>query len=110
MALHTNLEKSSFDDILFYLAAALRFPNARLSNFVDILDEKEQTQFAAFHITLSDNTVYIAFRGTDFTIVGWREDFMMGYQVVPAQRYAAKYNKIVNKVIRIVPEFSNMIY
>ncbi|MCB7374513.1 DUF2974 domain-containing protein [Bariatricus massiliensis] len=52
----------------------------------------------------------MAFRGTDFTIVGWCEDFMMGYQVVPAQRYAAKYNKIVNKVIRIVPEFSNMIY
>lgn len=92
LALHTNLEKSSFDDILFHLAAAPRFQNARLSNFVDILDdEKEQTQFAALHITLSDNTVYIAFRGTDFTIVGWREDFMMGYQVVPAQRYAAKY-------------------
>jgi len=53
LALHTNLEKSSFDDILFYLAAALRFQNARLSNFVDIVDEKEQTQFAAFHITLS---------------------------------------------------------
>lgn len=41
---------------------------------------------------LPDKTAYIAFRGTDDTIVGWKEDFNLAFlPVVPAQRMAAEY-------------------
>ncbi len=41
---------------------------------------------------LPDGTSFIAFRGTDSTVVGWKEDFNMTYlSPVPAQEEAAAY-------------------
>lgn len=49
-------------------------------------------QFAAVTFDLPDGTHYVAFRGTDSTIVGWREDFNMAFESpVPAQSAAVKY-------------------
>lgn len=73
------------------LAVSRRFKKAKLSKFTDITDEAEQTQFSALHIKLEDGTVYIAFRGTSDEIIGWREDFSLSYQIMPAQRQAARY-------------------
>ena len=75
------------------IAATNRFCNARLSEYVDVINEA--TQFAALTISLDDNTYYIAFRGTDTTIVGWREDFQMSFQTVPAQKMAVGYLEAV---------------
>jgi hypothetical protein len=49
-------------------------------------------QFAAVTFDLPDGTHYVAFRGTDSTIVGWREDFNMAFESpIPAQSAAVKY-------------------
>ncbi len=45
------------------------------------------------HIALSEDTTYIAFRGTADSLVGWKEDFSMSFQVMPAQTLAEKYIK-----------------
>lgn len=73
------------------MAVSKRFSGARLSNYIDIYDEPRQTQFAALHVALADGTTYIAFRGTDQTICGWREDFAMSFQVVGAQKQGVHY-------------------
>jgi uncharacterized membrane protein HdeD (DUF308 family) len=72
-------------------AYSKRFRNCKLSHYQDTLDKELQTQFAAMHIELEDGTVYIAFRGTDESILGWREDFTMSYETIPAQLHAVKY-------------------
>lgn len=82
-----NLPLSFFKE----LAYSKRFRNARISNYKDICNNDLEIQFAALHIELDDGTVYIAFRGTDQTILGWREDFSMSFQTVPAQHEAVKY-------------------
>jgi hypothetical protein len=54
--------------------------------------EQEQTQFAAMAWALPDGTVFLSFRGTDNTLIGWKEDFNMSFcDSVPAQREAAAY-------------------
>ena len=74
------------------MAARARFRDVLLSGYVCKLDEQTETQFAALCAALPDGTVYAAFRGTDDTIVGWKEDFNMGFlPIVPAQREAADY-------------------
>lgn len=73
------------------MAASQRFQNAYLSNFQCVLDTDISTQFAALQIELEDGTVYISYRGTDESIVGWREDFRVGFEITPAQRMAADY-------------------
>ena len=65
-----------------------RFRTAELANFVYITDSVSQIQFSALHIALDDGTTYIAFRRTGDEIVGWREDFCMSYQIMPAQKQA----------------------
>ena len=74
------------------MAASRRFSDLTLCAYVSRTDEETQTQFSALTILLSDKTAYIAFRGTDDTIVGWKEDFNLAFlPVVPAQKMAAEY-------------------
>jgi len=42
-----------------------------------------------------DSQMYIAFRGTDDSIVAWKEDFMMSFSVIPAQKFALDFLKHV---------------
>lgn len=79
------------ESILARMARTNRFCHVKLSRYVDVLDEETQIQFAALHIELGDGTTYIAFRGTDDRLVGWREDFSMSFQLMPSQKSAAEY-------------------
>ncbi len=73
------------------LAESRRFGSATLGAYVDIMDDSRALQFSALRIDLPDAGSYVAFRGTDSTLVGWREDFMLSFQVTEAQREAARY-------------------
>lgn len=73
------------------LAASARFGNASLRSYVDIVDEEHTLQFSALCIDLDEDTTYVSYRGTDNSLVGWREDFMLSFTVTEAQRQAAAY-------------------
>ena len=80
------------------LAASKRFKNIKLLNYVDEYDSDVQKQFAAMTYRLTMNTYLVVFRGTDDTLIGWKEDFHMTYMDhVPAQRRAASYLQHVMK-------------
>ncbi|MEA4971823.1 MAG: DUF2974 domain-containing protein [Candidatus Metalachnospira sp.] len=69
-----------------------RFRDMRLTKYINKIDYDKQQQFAALTIILGDGSNYIAFRGTDDTIIGWKEDFNMGFLTpVPSQLTAVKY-------------------
>ena len=63
-----------------------RYKDLRLGDYVSIFDEEKGEQFSALTVILPDNTRYIAFRGTDDTLLAWKEDFMLGATgIIPAQ-------------------------
>ena len=69
-----------------------RFNSMKLFAYVNKIDEKTQTQFSAITIKINENELYISFRGTDNTLIGWKEDFNMGFVFpVPAQELAVDY-------------------
>lgn len=78
---------------LFEAAAfSLRFQNSKLNYMMELTDIEQQMQFAAMTFFLEDGTIYIAYRGTDETIVGWKEDFNMAFkEPIPSQLLAAEY-------------------
>lgn len=79
-------------DLLKAVSESARFNNIRMSFYRSILIPEEDTQFAAVTIFLEDGSAYIAFRGTDNTLTGWKEDFNMSFQSsVPAQQLALEY-------------------
>ena len=55
-----------------------RFGTMQLCRYVDNLDEEKTAQMSAVTYLLDDGTIYVAFRGTDSTLVGWKEDFDIG--------------------------------
>ena len=72
-----------------------RFRGLRVGEYAERLDESEQQQFAAMTFDLgADFGLYVAFRGTDGTLVGWKEDFNMAVRCpVPSQESAYRYAK-----------------
>ena len=82
------------EDILLLekLAQSRRFQNAELCAYINKLDVTAEKQFSAVTILLEDETAFLAFRGTDSSLVGWKEDFNMSFmEEVPAQREAEAY-------------------
>ncbi|KFI57871.1 DUF2974 domain-containing protein [Bifidobacterium gallicum] len=74
------------------LAGNPRFSSSELNAAQVRFRTDQATQFAAITYKLPDGTLVIGYRGTDDTLVGWREDFDMSYAYpVPAQRMAADY-------------------
>ncbi len=69
-----------------------RFHNTKIMNYVNRIDLDTEMQFAAVTIVLPDDMVYVAFRGTDETIVGWKEDLNLAFsEPVPGQRMSVEY-------------------
>ncbi len=73
------------------IASTNRYKNIRIRNYVSKNDLDKTLQFAAMEFLLPDGTSYVAFRGTDDTIVGWKEDFMLAISEVEAEKEAVKY-------------------
>ena len=78
--------------LMHKMVKAERFKNMRLMNYINEIDEENQTQFSAVSFLLDNDTIYVAYRGTDNTIVGWKEDFNMSFLYqTPGQIRAAQY-------------------
>ena len=82
--------------LLRKMAECPRFREMKVNCFCDHLDVRKAEQFAAATVELGDGSIYLSFRGTDDTIAGWKEDFLLGCQPeVPAQKKAVAYVKAV---------------
>lgn len=78
----------------------VRFRNMKLNCYINIIETQAdfETQFSAVTFLLEDGTMYVAYRGTDETIVGWKEDFNMAFlSPVPGQELAIKYLNMVTE-------------
>lgn len=84
------------------MLAGRRYRNLKLNCHVNVIEKEWETQFSAITFILEDGTVYVAYRGTDETIVGWKEDFNMAFlSPVPGQEYSVKYlNAVASRIKR----------
>ena len=96
--LKTNVDPSGFDRFqkkrwkLFETCAALdRYAGWKMCDYVNEIDVGREMQFCACTFRLPGGVSVIAFRGTDLTVVGWKEDLNMSYMTVPSQHEAAEY-------------------
>lgn len=79
-------------ELLYAMADTVRFGGIRLHDYVNVVDDERNIQFSAVTADLPDGQVCVCFRGTDSSLVGWREDFTMAFESpVPAQMEALTY-------------------
>ena len=75
-----------------------RYQDTLLYNYMNVVNS--DMQFGAITMKLPDNSIYVAFAGTDTSIIGWEEDFKMTYLYPGAsQKYASIY---LNKAIGLL--------
>ena len=87
------------------VAASPRMRGIRLSCYAEDLDAAREKQFSACTLRLPGGDAYVSFRGTDNTLVGWKEDFNMAFERdVPSQVSAKAYLE------RVAPTISGRIY
>ena len=95
------LPKEIFE--LFRLAGeSVRFGNIKLCRYVNKINQITEIQFCAMTIFIDEiREIFVDFRGTDDTLVGWKEDFNMGFMTpVPSQTESVRYfNYIVNRCV-----------
>ena len=79
------------------LAESRRFGGVILHDYVNTVDESNTEQFSAVSFDLDNGITFVSFRGTDDSIIGWKEDFNIAIMSsVPAQTDAACYlNRIL---------------
>lgn len=78
------------------LLTSRRYKKLRLNCHINMVEKEWETQFSAVTFLLDDGTLYVAFRGTDESIVGWKEDFNMAFLYpVPGQALSVKYLNMV---------------
>ena len=96
------LVPDGISQMLRKLMASPRFCGMTLNGYEALLDDEVEEQFSALTIDLGNGSIYISFRGTDDTIVGWKEDLNMSFlEEIPSQKQAVDY---VARIARQYPE------
>ncbi len=77
-----------------------RYGDLKVSAFINGVDYGSEMQFAAMTVDLG-GTFIVAFRGTDDTLIGWKEDFNMCFTgEIPAQAKAKEYLEAAARAVR----------
>lgn len=86
--LRMRADKRLFEEI----GRCPRYARLLLRSYVNIISAAEEKQFAAVSVELGDGSLFVSYRGTDNTLVGWKEDFNMCFmRRIPAQTDAIAY-------------------
>ena len=61
------------------MVCGARFRGTKVAHFREVFDKEKVQQFAALVFLLPNGSKYVSFRGTDLSITGWKEDFLMSF-------------------------------
>lgn len=74
------------------MANSPRYSNIKLYAFHNQISLDIELQFSALCFDIPNHYTLVSFRGTDDSIIGWKEDAYMAFQpTIPAQQMAANY-------------------
>ena len=88
-------------DLLRVVASSTRFKDVKVTGYSSVIDLSIEEQFSAVTFLLPEKMNFVAYRGTDDTIVGWKEDFNLAIMdEVPAQTDAVRYLEAAAKSLK----------
>lgn len=79
-----------------------RFRSTRICDYVNEVDKEKDMQFCAMVFLLGNGDIFVAFRGTDDELVGWKEDFCMAYRtpIASQERSVSYVDEIMRSLIK----------
>ena len=86
-------------EILKLIAPKKRYSNINLIGYKEHFKIEKETQFGAICYILEDESVVVSYRGTDESLIGWKEDFAMSFSdKIGSQKHGLEY---LNEVVKI---------
>lgn len=83
-----DMTKELFLNICF----SPRFRNIKIANYVNKIEGSENLQFSAITLKINPKLIFVAYRGTDATFVGWKEDFLLSIdKPIPSEIFGQQY-------------------
>ena len=100
----TGFQNEWCDDFCEAAAKSARFGGMLVKNYTESLDHKNAVQFSAVTFEQPRHFNFITYRGTDDTLAGWKEDFMISFTRTQSQELALQYAKdnIVSDNVNII--------
>ena len=85
-------------DLIKGLVKSKRFKDMKFSDIRVKFSQEEEMQFFAITVWLPNGELFASFRGTDATLVGWKEDFNMSFMSnLPSQKEGVDYLETISK-------------
>ena len=103
---NTNIDKERIlqkEDLEMFplITKSKRFGQMKATKYVSKIDCEAEKQFSAITILMPDDTIYVSYSGTDFSIVGWKEDFNMSFKNhVASQKDALVYLQTISELYK----------
>lgn len=86
-------------ELLKVIKDTKRYSNVNVWGYVNSVDIKKEKQFSAICFDITESETYVSYRGTDDTIIGWKENLNMAlFTPIPSQIDGVEYlNKVSGK-------------
>lgn len=82
------------------MTQSVRYGSLGMNYYVNIINEEDETQFSAMTYLMGDGSVYLAYRGTDANMVGWKEDCNLAFsKPIHSQYLSVEYMNRVSKYL-----------
>lgn len=79
-------------ELFLAMVHSRRFGSLKMNYYVNQIELERETQFSAITFQPDEGLFYVAYRGTDETIVGWKEDLNLAFsEPVPGQLMSVEY-------------------
>lgn len=101
------LFSKNLPNLVYSLMDSVRFKNIKIKKYQETFSEEKLIQFGAVTFVLEDGSLVVAYRGTDSSITGWKENLLMTHSVdLPCQILAKDYlERIVNENKKVESSF-----
>jgi len=87
-----NFEPAATRELIAAVTCSPRFRDLRIFDFEQEYSPEENTQFAAMTFSIRPGASLVAFRGTDRSLTGWKEDMLLAQaEAIPAQTLSLRY-------------------
>lgn len=99
-----SLFKKNQNRLFQMLSESKRFQDILITHYFNEVDKEKEMQVSGLTFILPNDSLFVAFKGTDESLTGWKEDFDLSYKsIIPAQRKATQYlNEILSHTQRNV--------
>ena len=100
---HTSLDdgtnsSDALKRLFVRMARAPRYRDIMLSSYVDVFSKEKSEQFSALCLHYAKDRIFVVFRGTSSSLVGWKEDFILAATGdIYSQKDAASYLNYIGK-------------